>query len=190
MCWKGNEILLLSCYKVHILHGFNLKFTGLLLFTTYTRGKDTVDLDIFSRSQMSNFDLILGFVQFSTSLILWIIYTRDKETANLDLLSRSQGSNFLPPLTLFSHFLQGLCRHPIQILLDCCLGPPKVQKGKWLTLTYFHDHMSQERMQPEILLPTWEIPASLFTSPGLFFAICAHSVQTDNQCAGLHFREV
>ena len=158
----------------------HLKFTGLLLLTTYTRGKDTVDLDVFSRSQGSNFDLILGFVHFSTlliawipfkfySILLWIIYTRDKETANLDLLSRSQGSNFPPPVTLFSDFLQGLCRHPIQTLLDCCLGPPKVPKGRWLTLTYFQGHRGQKRIQPEILLPTWEIPMSLFISPGLYF---------------------
>ena len=41
----------------------------------YTRGKDTVGLDlmiIFSRSQGSNSNLILGFVCFSTSNISWI----------------------------------------------------------------------------------------------------------------------
>ena len=42
-----------------------------------------------------------------------------------------------PPVTLFGNFLQGICRHSIQTLHDCCLGPSRVRKGRWLTLTYF-----------------------------------------------------
>ena len=61
-------------------------------------------------------------------------YTLEKDTAVLELLSRSQQSNFTWPVTLFSEFLQGICRHSIQTSLDCCLGPLRVQKGRWLTL--------------------------------------------------------
>ena len=32
----------------------------------------------------------------------------------------------LPPVTLSGNFLQGICRHSIQTLHDCCLGPSRV----------------------------------------------------------------
>ena len=124
---------------------------------------------------VNNFELILGFMHFSTLHIAWIpfkfyrIVALDhlgKDTA--DLLSRSQGSNFPPHVTLLSDFLQGICRHSIQTLLDCCLGLLRVHREKWLTLTYFHGHRGQKRIQPEILLPTWGLPVNLFTNSGLY----------------------
>ena len=76
-----------------------------------------------------------------------------------------------PPVTLSGDFLQGICCHSIQTLLDCCLGSSRVQKGRWLTLTYFHGHRGQKRMQPEILLSMWELPLSLFTNLRLYLLL-------------------
>ena len=140
----------------HLL-AFHSNFTWLLLQTIKGAEREMVEIDLFSRSQGWNVHIILGFVHYSISYIAYIP-CRFSMIVALDQIHLGKRHSWCWPIfkvtgvKLFTAcnfvqliLLQSICRHSIQILLDCCLEPPRVQKGRWLTLTYFRGHRGQKR---------------------------------------------
>ena len=151
---KGSNVDPISGFFTSNIAWIPFKFPWLLLPHTLGERKSW-PWHNFKVTEVKLWFLSLGFVQISISHIAWIpfelhrIVALDniihywKKTADLNLLPRPQESNFPPAVTLLSDFLQGICRPSSETLLDSCLQPPRVQKGRLLTLTCFHGHRCQ-----------------------------------------------